>query len=75
MGLQLSRAGHLSLLWDKDGRGNDTETETLENVLRVKLVAICLMETNFLSLFNVFVSEIGKCNDLIISLLCWHGFK
>jgi len=28
------------------------------------------METNFLPLFNVFVSEIGKCNDLIIFLYC-----
>lgn len=75
MGLQLSRAAHLSLLWDKDSRGNDTKTETPENILRVKLAAICLMEMNFLSLFNVFVSEIGRCNDLIISLLYWHGFK
>lgn len=75
MGLQLSRAGHLSLLWDEDCRGNDVEAETLENVFRVKLAALFLLEMNLLPLFNVFVSEIGKCNDLIISLLYWHGFK
>lgn len=75
MGRQLSRTGNLSLLRDRESRGNDTEAETLKNVFRVKLAAVYLMETNFLPLFNVIVSEIGKCNDLIISLLYWHGFK
>lgn len=69
MELQLSRTGNLLLLWNWKKRENDSEAETLKNVFRVKLAAAYLMEMNFLPLFNVFVSEIGKCNDLITSLL------
>lgn len=75
MGLQLSRTGNLSLVWDWESRVSDTGAETLTNVFRVKLTAVYLIEVNFLPLFNVFASEIGKCNGPIISLLYWHGFK
>lgn len=54
---------------------NDAKAETLANVFTAANFILYLMEKNVLPLFNVFVPEIEKYNDLSISLLYQHVFK
>lgn len=53
MELRLSRTGHSSWLRDQEGRANHSEAETLANVFRMELTALCLVKMEVIPLFSV----------------------